>query len=48
MEKLLLLCAVIWFTELVVSAMLEILRFNRKIERFRIQPTPKVKILPGS
>lgn len=37
MEKLLLSCAVIWFTELVVSATLEILRFNRKIEWFRIQ-----------
>jgi len=46
MEKLLLSCAVIWLTELVVSVTLEILRFNRKIEQFRIQPILKVKILP--
>lgn len=47
MEKLLLLCAAVWYTELVVSAALESLRFYRKIERFRIQLIPKVKILPS-
>lgn len=45
MEKLLLSCAVIWFTEWIVSATLENLRSYRKMEWFRIQPIPKVKIL---